>query len=73
MYQTQEKNALQAELFKNRLSKNYKGLKKWARKNRISCLRLYDRDIPEVPLAADLYVFLPDDVTSKEECAFFLY
>ena len=66
------KNLHQAELFKNRLVKNYRQLKKWARKNRISCYRLYDRDIPEVPLAVDLYTFLPEDVTSKEECALYL-
>lgn len=65
------KNLYQAELFKNRLSKNYRQLKKWARKNRISSYRLYDKDIPEVPLALDLYEFLPEEITDKEECARF--
>ena len=51
----ENKNAYQAELFSNRLTKNYKQLKKWARKNRVTCYRLYDKDIPEVPLCADLY------------------
>ena len=60
-----EKTARQAELFSNRLSKQYRQLRKWARKNRISSYRLYDRDIPEVPLACDLYTFLPDDIGDK--------
>ena len=29
--------------------------KKWARRQGITCFRLYDRDLPEVPLALDLY------------------
>lgn len=62
----------QAELFGNRLRKKYKELRKWARKNRVSCYRLYDRDIPEIPVSLDLYEFLPQDVTSTMECARFL-
>lgn len=65
----ENKNAYQAQLFSNRLAKNYRQLKKWARKNRISCWRLYDRDIPEVPLCLDLYTFLPDEIDSKIEAA----
>jgi 23S rRNA (cytosine1962-C5)-methyltransferase len=68
----ENKNEYQAELFANRLSKKYKTLKKWARRERISCYRLYDKDIPEIPLAADLYEFLPDGITEKTECALFL-
>lgn len=60
-----EKDSYQAQLFANRLSKQYRQLRKWARKNRITCYRLYDRDIPEVPLACDLYTFVRDDVTDK--------
>lgn len=70
--QTDKKNQYQAELFANRLSKKYKLLKKWARKNRVSCYRLYDRDIPEIPLAADLYQFLPEEITDKTRCALWL-
>ncbi|MBO4533575.1 MAG: class I SAM-dependent methyltransferase [Treponema sp.] len=62
----------QAELFGNRLKKKYKELRKWARKNRISCYRLYDRDIPEVPVSLDLYEFLPDGIDSPIEAARFL-
>ena len=68
----ENKNEYQAELFTNRLKKKYKELRKWARKNRISCYRLYDRDIPEVPLSLDVYEFLPSDVSSPLECAKFL-
>lgn len=67
-----EKNAYQAELFSNRLKRKYKELRKQIRKNRISCYRLYDRDIPEVPVSLDLYEFLPDGVDSVMEAARFM-
>lgn len=41
--------------FKNRLNKVYKHQKKWARRNRISCFRIYDKDIPSDPLVVDIY------------------
>lgn len=41
--------------FKNRLLKNARHLKKWAKRQQIECYRLYDRDLPEFPLAIDLY------------------
>ena len=68
----ENKNEYQAQLFSNRLKKKYKELRKWARKNRISCYRLYDRDIPEIPVSLDLYEFLPSDVTTPLEVARFL-
>ena len=68
----EDKTSYQAELFSNRLKKKYKELRKWARKNRISCYRLYDRDIPEVPVSLDLYEFLPDGVDSVLETARFM-
>lgn len=67
-----EKNAYQAELFSNRLKRKYKELRKQMRKNRINCYRLYDRDIPEVPVSLDLYEFLPDGVDSVMEAARFM-
>ena len=74
MIQTPDsKTAYQAELFANRLARQYRLLRKWARRSRISCYRLYDRDIPEVPLACDLYTFLPDYVQDKLEAARFLH
>jgi 23S rRNA (cytosine1962-C5)-methyltransferase len=45
----------QAEMFANRISKNTKHLKKWAKNAGIECFRIYDRDIPELPFALDLY------------------
>ena len=62
----------QSELFSNRLRKRYKELRKWARKNRVSCYRLYDRDIPEIPVSLDLYEFLPDEIDTPVEAARFL-
>ncbi|MDH5423806.1 MAG: bifunctional 23S rRNA (guanine(2069)-N(7))-methyltransferase RlmK/23S rRNA (guanine(2445)-N(2))-methyltransferase RlmL [Gammaproteobacteria bacterium] len=45
----------QAITFRNRLQKNLKHLKKWARRNNISCYRVYDADIPEFAFAIDIY------------------
>ncbi len=42
-------------MFANRLEKQWKHLRKWARRTGVSCYRLYDKDIPEIPLACDLY------------------
>ncbi|MDR2313831.1 MAG: class I SAM-dependent methyltransferase [Spirochaetaceae bacterium] len=39
----------------NRLVKRQKHLGKWARRRRINAYRLYDRDIPEIPLVLDWY------------------
>jgi 23S rRNA (cytosine1962-C5)-methyltransferase len=39
----------------NRLRKNARHWGKWARRNGIECYRIYDRDIPEFPLAIDRY------------------
>ena len=65
----EEKNQYQAQIFSSRLGKNYNRLKKWARKNRIYCYRLYDRDIPEVPLAVELYTLLPEEIQNKMDLA----
>jgi 23S rRNA G2069 N7-methylase RlmK/C1962 C5-methylase RlmI len=50
-----DKDLRQAEYFRNRVAKNAKALRRWARKEGVEALRLYDRDIPEVPLALDRY------------------
>lgn len=47
--------AIQAQMFLNRVAKNNKHLKKWARREGIECFRVYDRDIPELPFALDVY------------------
>jgi len=41
--------------FANRLVKNIRKLRPWAVREQVTCLRLYDRDIPEYNLAVDLY------------------
>ncbi|MCP4503649.1 MAG: SAM-dependent methyltransferase [Deltaproteobacteria bacterium] len=41
--------------FANRLKKNQKMLGKWARKQGITAYRVFDRDIPEIPLRVERY------------------
>jgi len=43
------------QMLLNRLRKNLKNLKRWAKKNKVDCYRLYDADLPEYALAIDLY------------------
>ena len=43
------------EMFANRLRKNARHLGKWAKREQITCWRVYDRDIPEVPITVDSY------------------
>jgi len=50
-----DKTAAQAELLHNRLIKRFRHLKKWARRTGTNAFRLYDRDIPEIPLVLDFY------------------
>jgi 23S rRNA G2069 N7-methylase RlmK/C1962 C5-methylase RlmI len=51
----QDKTAAQAQMFANRLLKRFRHLKKWAQRTGVGAFRLYDRDIPEVPLVLDFY------------------
>jgi 23S rRNA G2069 N7-methylase RlmK/C1962 C5-methylase RlmI len=44
-----------AEMVGNRIAKNRKHLGKWAKRENVSCWRLYDRDIPDVPITVDDY------------------
>lgn len=44
-----------AQMFANRLRKNLKELRAWARREEVSCYRLYDADMPEYAFAIDLY------------------
>jgi len=55
----------QGDMFANRLKKNLKHLAKWARKNAVSCYRIYDADLPDYALAIDLY----DDQVHVQEYA----
>lgn len=41
--------------FKNRIRKNYRHLRKWAKRTETNCFRIYDRDIKEYPLTIDYY------------------
>lgn len=43
------------QMFENRLAKVYKHLRKTARRQGITCFRIYDRDLPEFPLIIELY------------------
>ena len=43
----------QAELFRRRLVKRARHLRRWPGKQAIHCFRLYERDIPEIPLVVD--------------------
>lgn len=43
------------QMFENRLSKVYRHLRKTARRQGITCFRIYDRDLPEFPLIIELY------------------
>lgn len=43
------------EAFKNRLIKRKKHLGKWARRQGISCFRVYDADLPDYNVAIDIY------------------
>ena len=44
-----------AAMFANRLQKNLKRLSAWARREDVSCFRVYDADMPEYAFAIDLY------------------
>jgi len=59
----EDKTSIQAEMFANRLQKRFRHLKKWAQRTGSGAFRLYDRDIPEVPLVLDYYgdVSLPGE------------
>ncbi len=43
------------EMFANRLAKNLKRLRPWAKQQGISCFRVYDADMPEFAVAIDVY------------------
>lgn len=45
----------QVGIFANRLNKRAKHIGKWARRSGVTCYRLYDVDIPEIPLVVDRY------------------
>lgn len=66
---TQQKTHEQVQLFANRLAKRNRHVGKWARRNGVTCFRLYDRDIPEIPLCLDVY----EDIEHLRYAVLFLY
>lgn len=44
-----------AEMFKNRLTKVFKHKNKLAKRQNITCYRIYDHDLPEFPFSIELY------------------
>ncbi len=64
-----DKTAEQSILFSNRIAKRYKHLKKWAKRESVNCFRLYDKDIPEIPLCLDIYI----DTDTIMHAVLFLY
>lgn len=41
--------------FKNRIRKNYRHIRKFAKRTKTNCFRIYDRDIKEFPFSIDFY------------------
>jgi 23S rRNA (guanine2445-N2)-methyltransferase / 23S rRNA (guanine2069-N7)-methyltransferase len=48
-------NSAGAEMVGNRIKKNLKQLRKWAKNNEISAYRVYDADLPEYAISVDYY------------------
>ena len=48
-------NGQEATALRNRLIKNNKHLARWAKRNDVSCYRVYDADLPEFAFALDKY------------------
>lgn len=44
-----------AQMFANRLAKNFRSLAAWAKREEVHCFRVYDADMPEYSFAIDLY------------------
>jgi len=60
----------QATLFYNRLKKRYRHLKKQTKRLGIYAYRLYDKDIPELPVTVDVYI---EDKTGRTFAVFTEY
>ena len=63
------KTAEQCILFENRLLKRTRHLKKWAKRTGVFAYRLYERDIPEIPLCLDRY----EDIQGRVYLVLYLY
>ena len=51
----QAKDHEQAEIFSRRLIKRARHLRRWPTRRGITCYRIYERDVPEIPLVVDRY------------------
>jgi 23S rRNA G2069 N7-methylase RlmK/C1962 C5-methylase RlmI len=47
--------AITASMLANRLRNRMRHLAKWARRNGVTCFRVYERDIPDFPIVIDWY------------------
>lgn len=54
-------DALTQSDFANRLRKNLRHRQRWAKREQVSCYRIYDADLPEYALAIDYYHSITDD------------
>lgn len=50
-----DRTKMQVQMLTNRLRKRSRHFHKWAKREGVSCYRIYDRDIPEIPLCIDWY------------------
>lgn len=48
-------DSIKLEMFKNRLTKVFRHLHKIAKKQKVSCFRVYDHDLPEFPFIIEKY------------------
>ena len=48
-------NEEKRQMFRNRLSKTFRHISKLARRQSVSCYRVYDHDLPEFPFCIELY------------------
>ncbi|MCB1762353.1 MAG: bifunctional 23S rRNA (guanine(2069)-N(7))-methyltransferase RlmK/23S rRNA (guanine(2445)-N(2))-methyltransferase RlmL [Gammaproteobacteria bacterium] len=55
-----------ANALANRLQKNMKHLSRWLKRERVTCFRLYDADLPEYALAIDCYEAIPRQIHVQE-------
>ena len=60
-------------MFGNRLRKRTQHFKKWAKHLNISAYRIYDRDIPEIPLCVDLYTFTEGENAGERYAVYSLF
>lgn len=44
-----------AQVLANRLRKNFNHFSRWTLREKVSCWRVYDRDVPELPFIVDIY------------------